>query len=1304
MPTKSKGIRTALLIAAALLLAGFAAYRIWGAPTKVLVINSREGQQADMALNNDTKRVKLSFISDIEIDEHIADYDAVVMMRRGQYLSDEDLAEFEKAAEKGVFLFINDPNAREFSANKNLSDEEFETLVGYFGNPCGQNYRNGFRYLRETATPHRLGGGNPEPPFVFPTDLFYHREYGKYFTDAEELTAYLKKKGLYNENGQDIIYIAGKNFPVEGNRPHTDTLISLLTQRGFNVYPMTAMGKKRQAMIKSVHPVAVIFTPMGRLGDDAFINWLQQENILHFNPFPLLQTHDEWMDPAFPVQGGTLNVRIVIPEIDGSITPFCIATQLKSEEGYFYYNAEMQRIESFVDNLCGCLALRSKPNREKKVAICYFKSPGKDALLASGMEVIPSIYNLLVRLRDEGYDVSGLPLSVEAFAKLVQREGSVMGSYAEGAQAEFLKNAHPLWIPASEYEKWAAEALVPAKYDEIAERYGPAPGKLLARSDSIAVACLRFGNILLFPQPRPALGDDSFKLVHGAEVAPPHSYVAPYLYIRKGFKADALIHFGTHGSLEFTPGKNVGLTPADWPEALMGSLPHFYYYTTGNVGEAVIAKRRTHAVLVTYLTPPFVESGMRQRFSNLLDDIHKALGGDSSESLGRRIKNEVLKLGLHRDLALDSLPGKLFTPEELERLDNFVEELADEKITGAYYTLGTPYSRRDLITTTLAVAAEPLAYETARKDRDAGRITTQQLQDFDYLRHHYLQDARRRITAMLANPPKDTSAVSPELRPAVECYNGLVASSRNELDAMVRALNGGTVPPAPGGDPVLKPNVLPTGRNMYGINADATPSDRAWEDGARLAENTLEQYIVQHGEYPRKVSYTFWAGEFISTEGATLAQAFRMLGVEPVRDKQGHVVDLKLIPGKELGRPRVNVLVQVSGQLRDIAGSRLTLITEAIKMASEAPEEEYPNYVASGTQLQEKLLLEKGFSPKRAREMSTMRVFGPLNNGYGSGMMSMVEGSWNWEDEGELAEGYLNNMGAAYGDENNWSGFEQGLFAAALSETDAIVQPRQSNTWGPISLDHVYEYTGGLSNAIKHLTGKEPDAYMADYRNRNNRRIQDAHEAVAVETRATILNPVFISERMKGGEGSAQMFGEVFRNIFGWSATRSSVLDKELFDDLYKTYILDENGLGIHEFLCRENPAAFQAMTAVMLESARKGYWKASEEQLKTTAELHAATTAAYGAACTEFVCGNIKLEKFVSGLLDKSAKTAFEKTMSAMRSASASDGEEVILKEKRLKSAEGKSNFAAYAGTVGIVLTALLIILLLIIRRRRAE
>ena len=598
------------------------------------------------------------------------------------------------------------------------------------------------------------------------------------------------------------------------------------------------------------------------------------------------------------------------------------------------------------------------------------------------------------------------------------------------------------------------------------------------------------------------------------------------------------------------------------------------------------------------------------------------------------LKQRIMKEGLHRVLGIDSTLTKALTHEELERIDSHVEELMNEKMQGAYYTLGQPYTEEQLNQTARAM------------NNDASQWP--------------------RIKQLLT------------------------ASTQAEMDNMVCALNGGTIAPAPGGDPILNDNVLPTGRNMFSINPDNTPDPQAWEDGKRLAEQTIARYRKEHGEYPRKVSYTFWAGEFIATGGATIAQALWMLGVEPERDSQGRIGALRLVPAKDLGRPRINVLVQISGQLRDIADSRLKLITEAIQMAS-AEEKEDSNFVREGTLAQEKELIEKGLTPQRARELSTLRVFGPVNNGYSTGMMDYIERSGSWSDKSELVDGYLNNMCAAYGDEAHWGMAQRELFAAALQETDVTIQPRQSNTWGPISLDHVYEFTGGLSMAVKALTGKEPDALMADYRNCRNRRIQGVKEAIDVEVRTTLLNPNFVRERMKGDEGTAQMFGETFRNIFGWSVTRQSALDPQLYDELYQMYVADVQQLGIHEYFQQKNPAAYQAMTATMLESARKGYWKPSDTQLRQTAQLHADITKESGAACTDFVCNNASLQKFIEGNLSADVRQNYSQQMTLVKSGQ-SNGKATVLEKT---GARGVETGDKSQGSSPILLAAIILVLL---------
>lgn len=528
-------------------------------------------------------------------------------------------------------------------------------------------------------------------------------------------------------------------------------------------------------------------------------------------------------------------------------------------------------------------------------------------------------------------------------------------------------------------------------------------------------------------------------------------------------------------------------------------------------------------------------------------------------------------------------------------------------------------------------------------------------------------------------------------------------SPEAEMASLLNALDGGYISPTSGGDPVLNPNVLPTGRNMFAVNAEETPSAIAWEKGKSLADNTISLYRKAHNDsLPRKVSYTLWSSEFIETEGATIAQILYMLGVEPVRDAFGRVTDLALIPSEKLGRPRIDVVVQTSGQLRDLAASRLFLISRAVRMAAEANDSKFPNYVAEGVVESEKHLVDKGVSPKDARKLSTSRVFGGVNGNYGSGIQAMVEAGDRWENPSEIADTYIQNMGASYDSEEEWEQLRDYAFEAALTRTDVVVQPRQSNTWGALSLDHVYEFMGGMNLAVRNVTGKEPEAYLSDYRNRNNVRMQEVKEAIGVESRTTILNPSYIKEKMKGGAGDASAMADVIRNTYGWNVMKPDVIDDELWNDIYDTYVRDKNGLGMEKYFSETNPAALQEMTAVMLETIRKGMWDASDEQTKTLADLHARMVEKHGAACSGFVCDNSWLRDFIKSNIPKESAAAYDASVASVRAENIQDGNDgQVMKREELNKTETTTN-RINGLTVALSVVAALIIMVAVIRRRR--
>ena len=1359
MKKKSKIILGVCIVAAALI--GMSVWNIWFSPTKIAFINFQTIQQGSISKANDNLSIKLSEVSLDNLDR-LTGYDMVFINGMGLRIVEEQRQQIQQAADKGIPVYTSMATN---PANNicNLDSVQQNLIRGYLTNGGKTNYRNMLNYIRKAIDGKISSIPEVEDPAERPSDMLYHAGLTNPDDELEFLTVadyekFMKDNRLYKEGARKIM--------ITGQMADATGLIEALEKEGYNVYPVQSMTKF-MSFIDEVQPDAIINMAHGRMGDK-MVDYLKTKNIFLFAPLTINSLVDEWEKDPMGMAGGFMSQSIVTPEIDGAIRPFALFAQYEDEEGLRHSYAVPERLKTFVSTINNYLNLNTKPNNEKKVAIYYYKGPGQNALTAAGMEVVPSLYNLLVRMKQEGYNISGLPANAEKLGKMIQAQGAVFNSYAEGAFNDFMQKGHPELITKDQYESWVKESLRPEKYQEVVDAFGEFPGNYMATNDGkLGIARLQFGNVVLMPQNAAGSGDNSFQVIHGTNMAPPHTYIASYLWMQHGFKADALIHFGTHGSLEFTPRKQVALCSNDWPDRLVGAVPHFYIYSIGNVGEGMMAKRRSYATIQSYLTPPFLESSVRGIYRELMEKIkiynnsHKE--NKDQESLA--VKTLTVKMGIHRDLGLDSIANKPYTEDEIARVENFAEELATEKITGQLYTMGVPYEAERITSSVYAMATEPIAYSLLALDKQRGKATDAVSKHRSLFTQQYLTPARHLIEKLLANPalatdelicrtagitaqelakarqieadrnaPKGMMAMMMAMGKARKEYskeeielalaiaevertiknvgnykNALLTSPEEELSSLMNALKGGYTAPTPGGDPIANPNALPTGRNMYAINAEATPTESAWEKGIALAKQTIDTYKQRHNDsIPRKVSYTLWSSEFIETGGATIAQVLYMLGVEPVRDAFGRVSDLKLIPSAELGRPRIDVVVQTSGQLRDIAASRLFLINRAVEMAAAAKDDKFENQVAASVVEAERVLTEKGVSPKDAREMASFRVFGGANGMYGTGIQGMVESGDRWESESEIADTYLNNMGAFYGDEKHWEVFQKFAFEAALNSTDVVVQPRQSNTWGALSLDHVYEFMGGMNLAVRNVTGKDPDAYLSDYRNRNNMKMQELKEAVGVESRTTILNPTYIKEKMKGGASAASEVAQTVTNTYGWNVMKPAAIDKELWDNIYDVYVKDEYKLNVKDFFEKQNPAALQEVTAVMMETARKGYWKASPEQLSNIAKLHTDLVRQFGPSGSGFTGDNAKLQQFIASQVDAQTAANYNKELKQMKQATL-DGEAtkggMVLKKQSSDAVQGaqeEQNSLNGGLIAGIVLVAFVVMLLILKKKRK--
>ncbi|WP_073346295.1 cobaltochelatase subunit CobN [Bacteroides congonensis] len=1371
MKKKSKIISGVCIVAAALI--GISVWNTWFSATKIAFVNFQTIQQGSISKANDNSSVKLSEVSLDNLDR-LASYDMVFVNGMGLRIVEEQRQQIQQAADKGVPIYTSMATN---PANNicNLDSVQQNLIRGYLTNGGKTNYRNMLNYIRKAIDGKVSSIQEVEAPVERLSDMLYHAGLTNPDDELEFLSVadyekFMKENNLYKEDAKKIM--------ITGQMADATGLIEALEKEGYNVYPVQSMTRF-MSFIDEIEPNAIINMAHGRMGDK-MVDYLKAKNILLFAPLTINSLVDEWEKDPMGMAGGFMSQSIVTPEIDGAVRPFALFAQYEDEEGLRHSYAVPERLKTFVSTINNYLNLNAKPNNEKKVAIYYYKGPGQNALTAAGMEVVPSLYNLLVRMKQEGYNISNLPANAEELGKMIQAQGAVFNTYAEGAFNEFMQNGHPELITKEEYESWVEESLRPEKYKEVVDAFGEFPGNYMVTPDGkLGIARLQFGNVVLLPQNAAGSGDNSFQVVHGTDMAPPHTYVASYLWMQHGFKADALIHFGTHGSLEFTPRKQVALCSNDWPDRLVGAVPHFYIYSIGNVGESMMAKRRSYATVQSYLTPPFLESSVRGIYRELMEKIkiynNSQKENKDPESLA--VKTLTVRMGIHRDLGLDSIANKPYTEDEIARVENFAEELATEKITGQLYTMGVPYEPERITSSVYAMATEPIAYSLLALDKQRGKATDAVNKHRSLFTQQYLTPARLLVERLMANPalatdelicrtagitpqelakarqieadrnapkgmmammmaatdkkektqgmaammaamgqaPKEYSKEEVEFALAIaevertiknvgNYKNALLTSPEKELGSLINALNGGYTAPTPGGDPIANPNTLPTGRNMYAINAEATPTESAWEKGIALAKQTIDTYKQRHNDsIPRKVSYTLWSSEFIETGGATIAQVLYMLGVEPVRDAFGRVSDLKLIPSAELGRPRIDVVVQTSGQLRDLAASRLFLINRAVGMAAAAKDDKFENQVAASVVEAERVLTEKGLSPKDAREISTFRVFGGANGSYGSGIQEMVEAGDRWENESEIAATYLNNMGAYYGSEKNWEAFQKFAFEAALTRTDVVVQPRQSNTWGALSLDHVYEFMGGMNLAVRNVTGKDPDAYLSDYRNRNNMKMQELKEAIGVESRTTILNPAYIKEKMKGGASSASEFAEVITNTYGWNVMKPAAIDKELWDNIYNVYVKDELNLGVKKYFEQQNPAALEEMTAVMLESVRKGLWKASEEQVAELSKLHTEIVNTYRPSCSGFVCDNAKLRDFIASNSNAQTAAQYKESISKIREAKTSgDDKGMFMKKEEMNQAAEQQTNTLSNVAVGIAVIIVILALILFVRKRR--
>ena len=864
------------------------------------------------------------------------------------------------------------------------------------------------------------------------------------------------------------------------------------------------------------------------------------------------------------------------------------------------------------------VVLQRKPEADKRVAIFFWNyPPGEKNLSASFMNLPRSLVGTLAALKAAGYatelqDETPLTLLLQRLLAPGYRpadDREVLEALLRDGLAERLSVAR--------YRAWLQTLPEPVRAS-LLQRWGdPERSSWVLRRGGEAffvVPRLQLGHVTLLPQPgRGERSEDKERsLYHSTSAVPPHHYLATYLWAREQFHADALVHFGTHGTQEWLPGKERGLSVFDWPMLAVGDVPVAYPYIVDNIGEALQAKRRGRAVIVSHQTPPFAPAGLHDALTRIHDLLHQWKAqepGAVKDKLRAAFIADVRRERIERDMGWSAARIERDFPAFLDEVHDHLHEIARAAQPMGLHTFGRGADERWRVATVLTMLGKPFWEAVAAPGEQADEMLvgdwTKLVESTPYRRLRALLDG----SADLAALPEPARAEADKAR---AWYEALGAAG--ETRGLLTVLDGRYLPTSYGGDPIKNPDALPTGRNLYGFDPSRVPTKAAWEAGREAFEQLLAAHRAQSGgKTPKKVAFTLWSVETMRHFGLLEAQALWAMGVEPVWDAGGRVTDVKLVPREQLGRPRVDVVLSATGLYRDHFPNVMRQLAKAVTLAAGAHDEP-DNAVAANSARIAATLRAQGLDEAAATRAAQTRIFSSESGRYGTGLDDAALATDTWKTQGEgdrkLAALYLSRMQFAYGpDESEWgrAGAKGNLYAEQLKGTEAAVLARSSNLYGMLTTDDPFQYLGGLGLAVRQLDGKAPELYISNLRgsgaNGGAGRVEGAAKFLATELATRNFHPGYIRGLMDEGYAGALQVLDGINNFAGWQSVAREVVRDDQWQEFMDVYVRDKHRLGLKQWFESRNPHALAQSIERMLEAARLGQWKADA---KSVAELKA--------------------------------------------------------------------------------------------------
>ncbi|MEV6946745.1 cobaltochelatase subunit CobN [Streptomyces sp. NPDC051172] len=899
--------------------------------------------------------------------------------------------------------------------------------------------------------------------------------------------------------------------------------------------------------------------------------------------------------------------QIAVPEFDGRLITVPFSFKEIDEDGLPAYVADPERAARVAGIALHHARLGHIPASDKRLALVLSAYPTKHSRIgnAVGLDTPASAVALLRRLLDEGYDFG----PAEDIPGLASGDGDELiralieaGGHDQDWLTEEQLARNPVRIPAADYRRWYA-TLPKELRTAVEEHWGPAPGEMFVdrsrnKDGDIVLAALRFGNLLILIQPPRGFGENPIAIYHDPDLPPSHHYLAAYRWISAahedgGFGADAMIHLGKHGNLEWLPGKNAGLSAACGPDAALGDLPLVYPFLVNDPGEGTQAKRRVHATLVDHLVPPMARAdsyGDIARLEQLLDEYAQIASMDPAKlpAIRAQIWTLIQAAKLDHDLGLDDRPEDDGFDDFLLHVDGWLCEVKDAQIRDGLHILGNPPADADRVNLVLAIlrarqiwggaTALPGLREALGLDESApGRAAADATEEQARALVQAMEDARWDPAAVPTDRGEQVAAI---LEFAAREVVPRLAATTAELDHTVHALGGGFVPAGPSGSPLRGlVNVLPTGRNFYSVDPKAVPSRLAWETGQALAESLLERYRADNGGWPTSVGLSLWGTSAMRTAGDDVAEALALLGIRPVWDDASRrVTGLEPIPYEELGRPRIDVTLRISGFFRDAFPHTIGLLDDAVRLAASLDEPADANFVRAHTQAD---LADHG-DERRA----TTRIFGSRPGTYGAGLLQLID-SRDWRTDADLAEVYTVWGGYAYGRDLDGRPARDEM-ETAYKRIEVAAKNTDTREHDIADSDDYFQYHGGMVATVRALRGTAPEAYIGDSTRPETVRTRTLVEETSRVFRARVVNPKWIEAMRRHGYKGAFELAATVDYLFGYDATTGVIADW-MYDKLTETYVLDPTN---REFLQQANPWALHGIAERLLEAESRGMWE----------------------------------------------------------------------------------------------------------------